>query len=277
MDLPPQPEKIAVALGSSFLGVYAHAGFLTGLEEAGIEPHRIAGSSAGALAGAFFASGLRGEVLKKAALAPGLRWSFADPGALWRLPGVLTSFWSSGVFSGKRAVAYLKRELPQRDLEALEMLEISVTDARTKRTVIRRDGPLAELVIASCAVPVLFAIQDVENERYLDGGIACEAPFEQWLDDPEIGAILIHRVGHEQGSGPTVKWETMANSVGIAHQTVCGELHRHRVELAKLKGKRLIEIDTTTPFPGLFSQKLAPLCYQRGYESGKAVRLTAGD
>ncbi|MDB6078922.1 MAG: hypothetical protein JWO82_2669, partial [Akkermansiaceae bacterium] len=81
----------------------------------------------------------------------------------------------------------------------------------------------------------------------------------------------------EQGSGPTVKWETMASAVGIAHQTVCGELHRHRVELARMKGKRLIEIDTTTPFPGLFSQKLAPICHQRGYESGKAVRVAAGD
>ncbi len=264
--------KIAVSLGSSFLGVYAHAGFLAGLEEAGIAPHRIAGASAGALAGAFFGIGLRGEELKRTALDPALRWSFADPGMFWRLPGVLSSLWSSGLFSGVRAVRHLRGILGERNLSTLP-LDIAVTDAKSHHPIIMREGPLAELVMASCAVPALFTIQNVGAGRYLDGGIANETPFEHWLDDPEIGTILIHRIRHEKGSGPTVNWETVSTSISIAHDTACSELHRHRLELARLKGKRVIEVETLTPFPGLFSQKRAPLCHERGYQTGRGVRI----
>lgn len=273
LDSPPPPAKLAVSLGSSFLGVYAHAGFLAGLAAAGLQPARIAGASAGALAGAFHACGLRGDALREAALDPALRWSFADAGALWRLPGVLTAFWSSGVFSGRRAIRHLRDLLGERDLAGLP-LEIAVTDARHHCPRILREGPLAELLMASCAVPGLFAIQNVGAERYLDGGIASEAPFEHWLDDPEIDVIVVHRIRHEEHSGPAVNWETVASAIGIAHQTVCGELHRHRRELARLKGKRLIEVETLTPFPGLLSQRLAPVCHQRGYESGSRLDLS---
>jgi predicted acylesterase/phospholipase RssA len=273
------PKKVtpglAVALGSSFLGYYAHAGFLNGLAAAGLHPERIAGASAGAIAGALHASGLRGEALKAAALDPGLRWSFFDWGAFFRLPGVLMVLWSSGVLSGKGAVKRLHRLLDGADLASFDSpgLEIAVTDAEHHRTEILREGPLAELVVASCAVPGLLRIQQVGARRYLDGGIACEAPFEQWLDDPAIEVIVVHRIRHEANSGPTVGWETVASSIGSAHQAICHELHRHRVELARGKGKRLVEIETVTPAPGMFRQRKALPCYQRGFASGQALRL----
>ncbi len=270
---PKVTPGLAVALGSSLLGYYAHAGFLNGLAAAGLHPARIAGASAGALAGALHASGLRGEALKAAALDPALRWSFFDWGSFARLPGVLMVLWASGVFSGKGAVKKLRGLLDDVDLAALDFpsLEIAVTDADSHRTEIRREGPLAELVVASCAVPGLIGIQRVGDQRYIDGGVACEAPFEQWLDDPEIDTIVVHRIRHEANSGPAVAWETIATSIGAAHHTVCNELHRHRSELARMKGKRLIEIETATPVPGLFTNRRAPLCYERGFESGKSV------
>lgn len=272
MEPAPTPG-LAVALGSSFLGYYAHAGFLNGLAAGGLHPSRIAGSSAGALAGALHASGLRGEALKSAALDPAMRWSFFDWGSLVRLPGVLMALWSSGVFSGKGAVRRLHRLVDGADLSELAApaLEIAVTDADRHRTEILRAGPLAELVVASCAVPGLIGIQTVDGRRYIDGGVACEAPFEQWLDDPEVDTIVVHRIRHEASRGPAFGRETIATSIGSVHYTVCHELHRHRSELARAKGKRLVEIDTRTPMPGLFTNRRAPLCYERGLESGRAA------
>lgn len=276
---PQATPGLAVALGSSFLGYYAHAGFLNGLAAAGLHPERISGSSAGALAGSLYASGIRGEDLKNAVLDAGLRWSFFDWGALYRLPGVLSVFWSSGLLSGKGAVKRLHELVNGIDLSSLSapVMEIAVTDAVSHRSEVLKEGPLAELIVASCAVPGLFNIQRVGDRRFIDGGVACEAPFEQWLDDPSVHTIIVHRVGHEENSGPTVSWETVATSIGSAHQTVCNEFHRHRSELARLKGKRLIEIQTTTPAPGMFSQKRAPLCYERGREAaGTAKELYEG-
>lgn len=264
------PRKTAVVLGSSFLGVYAHAGFLNGLVESGLAPHRIAGASAGALAGAFFASGLRGRDLRREALCHHLRLSFADPGALWRLPGVLTSLWASGIFSGKRTVAHLRKILGDVDLANLD-LDIAVTNYETSTPEILRTGPLAELVMASCAVPTLFTIQNVGGRRYLDGGIAADLPFEHLIDDPEIDTILIHRIRHEDGSGPNVPWETIANVIGVAHHSASNELHRLRADLCRQRGKRLVEHETSTPFPGVLTSRLAPVCYDRGLASGNAA------
>lgn len=267
---PASTGKTAVVLGSSFLGVYAHAGFLNGLVDAGAAPDRIAGASAGALAGALFASGLRGDDLKREATSHHLRLSFADPGALWRLPGVLTSLWASGVFSGKRTIAHLRKVLGDLDLGDLP-LDIAVTDYATSSCRILRSGPLAELIMASCAVPGLFTIQDVGDRRYIDGGIAAELPFEHLIDDPGIDTILIHRIRHEQGTGPNVNWETVANVIGVAHHTACNELHRLRSDLCHCSGKRLIEHETVTPFPSVLTSRLAPLCYDRGLKSGRTA------
>ena len=263
----PDPARTAVVLGSSFLGVYAHAGFLSGLDSHGFTPARIAGSSAGALAGAFHACGLRGEALRSAALDPKLRRSFFDLGCLWRLPGVATSFWSTGIFSGKNAIAYLREQFGDRDLSSLP-LDIAVTNLTSHSSEIRRLGPLAQTVMASCAVPALFTIQEFGGQRYLDGGIAAELPYEHFIDDPAIDTILIHRIFHTIGSQPTLRWETVAKVISMSHLASTNELNRLRGRLAAAEGKQLIEITTLTPFPGIFSNRLAPACYDLGHQSG---------
>jgi predicted acylesterase/phospholipase RssA len=271
-DTLPDPARTAVVLSSSFLGVYAHAGFLNALESRGFSPARISGCSAGALAGAFHACGLRGDDLKAAALDPKLRRSFFDIGVLWRLPGVATSFWSTGIFSGKNTIAYLRKQLGDRDISDLP-LDIAVANLSTGVSEIRRSGPLAETIMASCAVPALFTIQTIGSERFLDGGIAAESPFQQFINDDSIDNIIIHRVRHTDGSQPTVNWETVSNVISMAHHISCNELHDLRRDLAETTRKRILEITTVTPFPGLLSNRRAPTCYDLGYKSGIELSL----
>ena len=264
------PSRTAVVLGSSFLGVYAHAGFLNGLEEAGFSPGRIAGASAGALAGALYASGLRGAALREAALDLKLRRSFVDAGVCYRLPGVLSSLWASGFFSGRKTIAYLTGMFRGRDLAELATpLDLAVTDADTSRLEIRRRGPLAELVMASCAVPGLFSVQRVEGKRYLDGGIAGELPFEHLIGDESIDTLILHRIRHEAGSTPGFFRRTVGHSFGVTRRAISHEVHWLRVERARAAGLRVWELETVTPFPGLFSHKFAPACYERGWETGR--------
>lgn len=266
------PSRCAVVLGSSFLGVYAHAGFLNGLAEAGLLPRRIVGASAGALAGAFFASGLRGEALREAALDLKLRRSFVDAGWVLRLPGLLSSCWASGLFTGAGAVARVRELCGDIDLAQLDPpLDIAVTDADTSLPEIRRSGPLAELVMASCAVPMLFEIQRIDGKCYLDGGIAGDVPFGHLIDDPSIETIVLHRIRHDQGSTPGFFRRGLGHSFGVTRRTIASEVHRLRLDLARSRGKRVMEIDTVTPFPGLFSHKLAPECYHLGLATGRAA------
>jgi len=271
-NILPDPARTAVVLGSSFLGVYAHAGFLSALGAKDFSPSRVAGSSGGALAGAFYACGLRGEELRTAALDPKLRRSFFDFGCLWRLPGIGSSLWSTGIFSGKNTVAYLRKHLGDRDLGDLA-LDIAVTNLSTIAPEILRSGPLAESVMASCAVTALFSVQKIGDQRYLDGGIAAEFPFEHFIEDPSIDTILIHRIRHEKSDQPKLKRQTVSNAISVSHHACCTELHRMRTDLAAAKGKKIVEITTTTPFPGLFSNRLAPTCYERGQQSGLNLLL----
>lgn len=261
-------ENLAVALGSSFLGSYCHAGFLNGMAAAGVLPGKISGASAGALAGSLFASGLRGDALAAAVLDPAWRWSFADGGAFVRLPGMICGFWSSGLFSGKRAVKYFRRLLGDVDLSSLGpvKMEIAVTDALRHRPEILRVGPLAELIVASCAVPGLIAVQRMGEARYIDGGVACEAPFEQWLDDASVETIIVHRIRRVSQNRPVR--ENFHHAIGSMHRTVCAEFHRHRAELARGKGKRLLEMETLTPAPGWLTDKNAADCYAAGLRAG---------
>lgn len=266
------PTRTALVLGSSFLGVYAHAGFLNGLDASGLRPARVVGASAGALAGSLYAFGLRGDVLREAALDLKLRRSFVDAGVCLRLPGVISTLWSSGLFHGMKTVECLRSRFGAMDLTELELpLDLAVTDAETSRLEIRREGPLAELVMASCAVPVLFCLQTVGGRRYLDGGIAGELPFEHLLDDPRIDTVILHRIRHESGSVPGFFKSSVGNAIGVTRRTISHEVHRLRSELARIRGKRVIEMKTTTPFPGLFSHRRAPLCYERGLETGLRI------
>jgi predicted acylesterase/phospholipase RssA len=263
------PSRTALVLGSSFLGVYAHAGFLNGIDQAGFRPGRLVGASAGALAGSLYAFGLRGDALRSAAIDLQLRRSFLDAGALLRLPGVITSLWASGVFSGKRTVSHLRRIFDGIDLSQLEVpLDIAVTDTATSKLEIRRNGPLAECVMASCAVPILFEIQNVDGKTFLDGGIAGELPFEHLVEDPSLDTVILHRIRHERNSTPWFFRKTVGHAIGVTWRTISRDVHRLRVQQAGTSGKRLIEIETLTPFPGLFTHRLAASCYERGFDSG---------
>lgn len=262
------PSRTALVLGSSFLGLYAHAGFLNGMESAGILPARIAGASAGALAGALYCAGLRGEALKEAALDLKLRRSFLDAGALHRLPRMILGG-SSGLFNGKSTVAHLRNLLGIADLQdAQPPLDIAVTDARTSLPAIHHQGPFAELVMASCAVPLLFTFQPIAGTPCLDGGIAGDLPFEHLIRNPEIDTLILHRIRHEDPSTPGLFRSLPGQALGVTRRTICHEVHRLRLDLARSHGKTVLELETLTPFPGLFRHHLAPLCYERGLHTG---------
>ena len=61
--------RLALALGGGAARGFAHVGALEVLEEAGIRPNIVVGTSAGSVVGAIYASGVRGKALRDAAQA----------------------------------------------------------------------------------------------------------------------------------------------------------------------------------------------------------------
>lgn len=168
----------ALALSSGFFGFYAHAGVVSVLEEEGFRPSRISGSSAGALVGGCWASGLSAEAIQQSFFDL-RREDFWDPA-----PGF-------GLLRGRLFRERLKATLPITALDACPIpFRPSVFDVLGRRTRVLDRAPLAESIAASCALPGLFQPVRVNRRAYLDGGIADRPGL---LGAPE-GRVLYHHL-----------------------------------------------------------------------------------
>lgn len=153
-----------LAMSSGFFGFYAHCGLLAALEDAGLEPNRVRGSSAGALITSLWATGLSSATISRELFAL-RREDFWDPGL------------GFGVLRGDLFDAKLRKVLPHCELARCRVpVFISVFDVLTRRTEVASGrGDLVTAVRASCALPVLFQPVWIEGRPKLDGGIADRA------------------------------------------------------------------------------------------------------
>ena len=148
-----------LALSSGFFGFFAHAGVLAVLEEEDLLPSGLCGSSAGALVGGLFASGLPAAAIREQLLAL-RREDFWDP----RL--------GLGLLRGQRFRDRLEALLGVATFEACPRpLAVSAWDPLARETVVLRSGPLALAIHASSAVPFLFHPVRHQGRWLLDGGV----------------------------------------------------------------------------------------------------------
>jgi NTE family protein len=169
---PPRPDQasptlrewlreapFSLGMSSGFFGFFAHAGVLTALEDEGITPAKVSGSSAGALVGGLWAAGLSASTIRDELLRL-RREDFWDP-----RPGL-------GLLAGQLFHARLTALLPVRVFEDCRApLTVSVYDVRSRQTRVLSRGPLAPAIQASCTVPGLFHPVWLDGRPLLDGGI----------------------------------------------------------------------------------------------------------
>ncbi|HTE53510.1 MAG TPA: patatin-like phospholipase family protein [Kofleriaceae bacterium] len=167
-------RPFAIALSSGFFGFYAHAGLMAALEEAGLSPARLAGSSAGALVAGMWAAGLPAAALTEELLALE-RADFWDP---W--PGL-------GLLRGQLFRRRLERLLPAASFAGCRApLSVSAFDLGARRTVVLDDGDLASALVASCAFPGLLHPVRRAGRLLSDGGI---------LDRPGLAGLRAQPAG----------------------------------------------------------------------------------
>jgi NTE family protein len=147
-------------MSSGFFSFFAHTGFLSALEEDGLLPVHVSGSSAGALVGGSWAAGLSAETLSAELL--GLqRRDFWDPGI------------GFGLLRGRLFEERLRRMLPVHSFEACRVkVTLSVYDVWKRTTTVCDAGDLPSGIVASCTVPLMFHPKRRDGRTLLDGGIA---------------------------------------------------------------------------------------------------------
>lgn len=169
-----------LAMSSGFFSFFAHTGFLTVLEDEGLAPARLSGSSAGALVGAAWASGLDAPILA-GELERLQRTDFWDPGL------------GPGLLRGRLFRERLHRLLPQATFDkGRAPAAVSVFHVRTRTTRVLDSGEFAAAIHASCAVPFMFHPVWIEGRAYLDGGILDRPGLEGMPASEE--RVLFHHI-----------------------------------------------------------------------------------
>ena len=183
-------EKIGYALGAGGARGLAHIGVLKVLEEHGIHPDVVAGTSMGAIVGALYSGGLTpGEIEK---LALGLDWR-----KLVNLIDVTLPI--SGLLKGNRVVSLLRSIIGEMTFSQLKYDFASVaTNIINGEQVVLRDGSLIEAIRASISIPGIFTPVAVAGRYLVDGGLINTVPVSVCRDmgaDYVIGINVIPRPG----------------------------------------------------------------------------------
>lgn len=157
--------KLGIALGGGGARGFAHLGILQALYEKGIKPDIISGVSAGAIVGAFIASGHSPkqvfDIIKK-----------------YKFTGISEfNIPKTGLLSSSKMKSSLLSKIPAKRLEELEIpLVICVSNMLEGKAEYLQKGPLADIVQASASLPVLFSPVKINGSLYSDGGVLDNVP-----------------------------------------------------------------------------------------------------
>jgi len=159
-------RKLGLALGGGSARGWAHIGVLRALEEAGLRPDVICGTSIGALVGAAYAADdfdrlehwVRG-------MGIGDVISFMDISL------------STGLLKGERLVQFLRSHFPDRPIESMQLPFAAVATAlATGAEIWLREGSIVDAVRASIALPGVFTPTLNDGRLLVDGGLVNPVP-----------------------------------------------------------------------------------------------------
>ena len=162
---PPKPPRIGLALGGGAARGFAHIGVIQVLEEAGIKPDLVVGTSAGSLVAAMYAAGKTGQEM-------GLLAQTMDEGGItdWAFP-------TRGLMRGEALARYVREQTGGRTIEQMKLpLGIVATDLDSGTAILFQRGDTGSAVRASSAVPAVFQPVRIGTREYVDGGLVSPVP-----------------------------------------------------------------------------------------------------
>ncbi|MFC6999604.1 patatin-like phospholipase family protein [Rufibacter roseus] len=209
--------RLGVCLSGGGARGVAHLGVLKALQEIGVVPDVISGVSSGAIAAAFVAAGYTpDEVLK-----------LINDLSLSRL---IKPSLNRGLLNSKALSSIFKEHLSDLKIEELDTkLIISALDLVQGVTIYYTEGDLAEALVASSSVPVVFKPVSQGKKLMVDGGLINNLPVEclQGECDKIIG-VHVNPIHHSTNID-SIKQVTER----IFHLAI-NENVRHRVQFCDL-------------------------------------------
>ena len=157
--------SVALVLGGGGLRGFAHVGILHAIEEAGIRPDIVVGTSVGAVVGAAYASGMTAAQIESVALS--VRLSSLIDLTLSR----------SGIMRGNKLARWVDTVTAGIPIEKFPLRFAAVaTDLQSGQAVLLDRGSAGSAIQSSSALPGLNVPVPHENGYLIDGGITSLVP-----------------------------------------------------------------------------------------------------
>lgn len=179
---PPKP-MLGLALGGGVARGWAHIGAVQRLEEHGIRPDIVAGTSVGALVGGFW---LAGHLPALESWARGLTktrmLSYFD-----------VMLGGSGLMGGKRLEKAMDRYLPPTNIQDLKQRFVAVTsELATGHEIWLMEGDLGDAIQAAYALPGVFPPRAIGGRWLIDGALVNPLPISVCR---ALGARMVIAIG----------------------------------------------------------------------------------
>ena len=230
-------KTIGIAFGAGGARGIAHILMIEALDELGIKPSIIAGSSIGAVVGAFYAAGFSSKDMKE------ILNQLINPKSDSVFDFLLKSdivkmftmfdpqFIKSGFIKGEKFQKYMESHLKVSRFEELKIpLKIVATDYWQKEAVVFEKGDLIQPIKASYSLPGLFTPVKIKNRILIDGGAVNPLPFDLIMNQCDITIaidVTAFKAQSESEIPPTF------DSVFTTYQTMQNSIIKERLKFLK--------------------------------------------
>ena len=223
--------RIGLALGGGGARGLAHIPMLEVLDELQLRPHRIAGTSIGAVMGAMYCAGMSGQDIR--ALVDRLTVSDDESwlnslfeeniGHWWKFLDLRLG--SGGLIDTDAFAAFLEETIGVTTFDQLGIpLKVVATDLLNRGQVVFETGNLRPAIQASIAIPGLFSPVQHRGRVLVDGGLVNPLPYDLLFDDCDT-VIAIDVTGNRKpksDNGPGY-FETLFNTMQVMQSSILRE------------------------------------------------------
>jgi NTE family protein len=226
---PPRTKSIALALGGGGARGLAHIAVLEALDDIGIKPVVISGSSIGAAIGAAYAAGMTGKAMRRYVIdlvhdraEIFRRLVNARAGGLADL--LPTRLGNPMLLEAEKFCAqFLPERIPASFAQLATPLVISATDFYARAEVRFEAGPLRPAIAASMAIPGLMRPVEIDGRVLVDGGAVNPLPFDCLRGRAGVIVAIDTSIGPMAPRGIPDPWEALLSTVQLMGHTIVAE------------------------------------------------------
>jgi len=227
-------KSLAIALGGGGARGIAHISVLEVLDEMGVTPVAIAGSSVGAMIGAAYAAGLSGRDIRRHVMALAHNRSEVLRRLVAARAGSFASLFSGGFGSAtqvdgeKFCEQFMPDKMPEDFADLRIPLIVIASDLYRRQQVAFTSGPLRRAVAASMALPTLVRPIVIDDRVLVDGGATNPLPFDQLRDRADV-VIAVDISGEPSDARRDIPtpWEAILNTILVMGHAITTEKLRH--------------------------------------------------